>query len=452
MAKDILIKSTSGIRGIVGKGIYPFVVMDYSMAFGTFLRKGTVVVGRDTRPSGIFYIGMVVGSLQSVGINVIDLGVVPTPTIGIAIKRFKAVGGICVTASHNPSQWNALKFFNNKGEFISPAQYKMLNSIYESRKFNDQLFDKLGSYKTDENFIDIHIKQILSLKTIPLRKIKSNKYKVVLDAINGAGSFALPKLLREMGCKVIEINCKGDGNFVHEPEPVAKNLTQLSRAVKKHRADIGLACDPDADRLAIVNEKGIPIGEELTLAIAVDYILGKKKSVAVINLSTSNVTADLIRKSGSRLYYSKVGESNVVLEMKKRKAVIGGEGNGGVIYPTSHAGRDSLVAAAFVLSSLTFNKMKISELVETYNVYYNIKIKSNLPVGFAGRIKGLEKKIIAITGKSKIDRKDGIRINFKGGWVQIRTSNTEPIYRLIIETTDSSLTLKLKSEIMKLLK
>ena len=452
MAKTKLVKSTSGIRGVVGQGLDPVMVTAYGAAFGTFLKKGRVVVGRDSRPSGDMMTRAVVSGLVSVGIDVVEIGIVPTPTVEIAIKKLKAVGGVCVTASHNPAEWNALKFFNNKGEFITAAQYKRLDRLFNSGKFSFKPVGRLGKVTTQSHWIDEHVRRTLAVKTVNRAAIKKRKFKVVVDAVNGAGSVALPLLLKKLGAQVVEINCAGDGNFVHEPEPVAKNLGQLARAVRKHRADLGLACDPDADRLALVDENGRPIGEELTLTIAVKEVLKKTKGATVINLSTSSTTADIARSMGARLYYSKVGEANVVETMRARKAVIGGEGNGGVIYPGFHAGRDALIAAALVLSALAEEKTSLSGLVGTLPKYYNIKSKALLPDDFTRRLKRFEKRAEKLLGRTTVDRRDGLRFDFNKGWLQIRLSNTEPIFRLIVETSDNALTNRLLKDVMSYFK
>lgn len=436
MIQTKLVKSTSGIRGIVGKGLDLRIVTEYALAFGTMLKNGKVIVGRDSRPSGEIILPVVTSALRSVGLNVIDLGIVPTPTVEIAIKKLKAVGGICITASHNPSEWNALKFFNKTGEFITLTEYERLSKIYESKNFLTKDHEKIGSLKENDSLISYHIEKTLSLKTVNIRAVKRRKFKVIVDAINGAGSQALPTLLKKMGADVIEINCMGNGNFVHGAEPIAENLSQLSNAVKKHKADLGIACDPDADRLALVDEKGNPIGEELTLTIGVMVVLKKTDGPTVINLSTSKITEEVAGWFGSQVYYSKVGESNVVQMMRKKKAVIGGEGNGGVIYPSFHAGRDALVAAALILTLLAEEKISLSKLIETFPDYYNIKGKDALldRKKFSNRLRKFEKDFKKIIGPSKIDKQDGLRFDFKDGWIQIRTSNTEPIYRLIVET------------------
>lgn len=440
MRKPELIRSTSGIRGVVGNGLDPITIATYGAAFGTFLKKGLVVVGSDSRPSGEMVRRAVTSGLMSVGIDVLDIGIVPTPTVEIAVTAVKAAGGICVTASHNPAQWNALKFFNRTGEFITPAEYKVLNRTYESGKFAYKPVEKLGTLTYDDRWIDQHIKKTLALKTIGRAAIKKARFKVVVDAINGAGSDALPELLEELGCSVVRLNCDGDGRFIHDPEPKPDNLKQLCTLVRRHKADIGMACDPDADRLALVDETGTPVSEELTLTIAVAEVLRQKKGPTVINLSTSKATEDAAKSLGSRVFYSKVGEANVVEMMHQKKAVIGGEGNGGVIYPAFHAGRDSLVAAALVLSSLAHRKLSLSALVETFPRYYTIKAKAPLPGDFEARLKRLEKEAADLVGKTRIDRRDGLRFDFKTGWFQLRKSNTEPIYRLIVETSDKKLT------------
>ncbi len=449
MKKIQLVKSVSGIRGVIGNGLDPITIASYGAAFGTFLNKGTIILGSDSRPSGEMVRRAVTSGLISVGIDVIDIGVVPTPTVEIAVKALKAAGGICVTASHNPAPWNALKFFNSTGEFITPAQYKKLDSIFESAKFAFKPVEKLGSITFQDRWIGEHIKKTLAQKTVGRTAIKKARFRVVVDAINGAGSFALPEMLEKLGVEVIRINCKADGDFVHEPEPTPKNLSQLCRAVKKHKADLGMACDPDADRLALVDDTGQPVSEELTLTIAVLEVLRKTHGPTVINLSTSRATADVAKAMNSRVYYSKVGEANVVQMMHQKKAVIGGEGNGGVIFPQFHAGRDSLVAAALVLSALAGRRQTLSDLVATFPGYSTIKTKAPLPDDFDTRLSRFEKFANELVGKTRIDRRDGLRFDFQQGWFQLRKSNTEPIYRLIVETSSEEMTGDLLRRIQK---
>jgi phosphomannomutase len=394
----------------------------------------------------------VIAGLNSVGINVVDIGMVPTPTVEIAVTGLKAAGGICITASHNPAEWNALKFFNATGEFITPAQYRQLDRILTSNRFAHKSFSGLGRVTKQQGWVEKHADMVLKLKEVNRPAVRRRKMKVVIDAVNGAGSKALPLLLEKLGVEVVELNCEGDGRFVHEPEPIPKNLGSLCRAVKKHKADLGMACDPDADRLALVDEKGRPIGEELTLTVAVKEILTKSKGPVVINLSTSKTTADIARAAGSRLYYSKVGEANVVEMIHRRKATIGGEGNGGVIFPACHAGRDASVAAALVLTCLARERKSLSSLVETLPTYYNIKTKAALPNDFTRRLKRFEKDAEKFVGSTKVDRRDGLRFDFQQGWVQIRSSNTEPIFRLIIETDSEALTARLLKDVKRFFK
>ncbi len=449
MPKETLIKSTSGIRGIVGHGLDATIVSDYAKAFGTFVKKGKVVVGRDSRPSGEMLKKAVLKGLSSVGIDVIYLGIVPTPTVEIAVKELKAVAGICITASHNPGEWNALKFFNKKGEFVTSLEFQQIEKLYNNKSFALKPTNKFGKIKQQFGWIEKHVRKTLALKAINKPAIKKRKYKVVVDAINGAGCVALPLLLTKLGVKVIKINCRPNGNFVHEPEPIPKNLQQLGEAVIKSKADFGLACDPDADRLALVDEKGIPLGEELTLAIAVREVLRAKKGPVVINLSTSKITGDEALKAGCPLYLSKVGESNVVQLMQEKRAVIGGEGNGGVIYPEFHSGRDALVAAAFVLSALARQSQKMSQFAETFNKYYTIKAKAAIGPDFIERLKQFEVDAKTFVPSPSFNNIDGLRVDFSEGWVLIRSSNTEPIFRVMIETIKQSLSENLSKQVME---
>jgi phosphomannomutase len=310
----------------------------------------------------------------------------------------------------------------------------------------------LGKICSDTGWIDKHIARTLAQKVVNRPAIKKRKFKLVVDAINGAGSNALPELCEQLGAKVVRINCDADGNFVHEPEPIPANLTQLSKAVKKHKADLGLACDPDADRLALVDEHGRPIGEELTLTIAVREVLKKMKGATVINLSTSRVTADMAKAAGSPVYRSKVGEANVVAMMHQKKAVIGGEGNGGVMFPSFHTGRDSLIGAALVLSCLAEEKVTLSALADSFPVYYTAKSKAALPGDFKKRLARLGVDADKLIGRHKIDKRDGLRFDFEAGWLQIRSSNTEPIYRLVVETNNKKLTSELHASIKRYFK
>jgi len=447
-----LMVSTSGIRGIVGAGLNPIMAARYAAAFGTLLNGRKVVIGRDSRPSGQIFKMAVISALRSVGCDIIDIGIVPTPTVEIAIIGLRAAGGICLTASHNPSEWNALKFFNKKGQFIDKKDLAGLNKIYNSEKFSFIGYKSLGCLESDNSWIDRHIEKVLKLDIINRNKIKRAGLKVVVDAVNGAGSYALPEMLEALGIEVIRLNCYGDGNFVHKPEPIPANLKMLSGAVRKFRADLGMACDPDADRLSLVDETGQPIGEELTLALAVKYVLSKKRGNVVANLSTSRITENIVKEAGARLYYTPVGEANVIAGIRKYRAVIGGEGNGGVIYPAFHSGRDALVGSAIISAFLADSKMRLSGLAGTLPIYYNIKTKAPLPAGFDRKMIRMKDAAKKSFKGLKVDKRDGLRFDFGGGWFQIRKSNTEPVYRLIVETDNRKLTSDIKNEIFKLLK
>jgi phosphomannomutase len=452
MKEAPLMISTSGLRGIVGKSLTPQVVTDYAAAFGTMLKGGTIVVGRDSRSSGEQLKSIVISTLAMCGCHVIDLGIVPTPSVELGVIYHKAKGGIAITASHNPAEWNALKFFSDKGEFITQKQFAALKKTADKGKFAFTPYDKIGTARKDNDVVERHIKDVLRLRAVKPARIKKAGLKVVIDAINGAGSYALPELCERLGVKVIRINCKGDGDFFRAPEPVPQSLKQLGRQVKKVKADCGLACDPDADRLAIVDEAGRAIGEELTLALAAAYYLQFNPGPVAINLSTSSATADIAKAAGSKVFYSPVGEANVIAEMKKRHAVIGGEGNGGVILPEAHYGRDALVAAGLVLSYLAEAKTEMSHLAATIPAYKTIKKKSSLPRGLdskLNRVKALMRKKFK---KVSVDTRDGVRIDFDKGWAQVRKSNTEPIYRLIVETQSARTGREIVNEIEKILR
>ena len=448
--KAPLMKSTSGIRGIVGETLDPPTVVRYASAFGKLLgRQTTIVVGRDSRPSGEFISHLVTSTMAMAGCKVIDVGVVPTPTVELAVLYHKAAGGVAITASHNPAEWNALKFFNSRGEFITKAEYGRLEKLASAGTTTFAPHHRLGSIVTDDKAIERHIVSVLKLKAGGPGKIRKAGFKIVVDAINGAGSQALPELLERMGVTVIRLNCKGDGDFSHPPEPTPDHLAKLGEVVRKHHADLGLACDPDADRLALVDETGRAIGEEMTLALSVAYYLRKVKGPVAINLSTSRATADVARMVGSRVYLSPVGEANVIAEMRRRKAVIGGEGNGGVILPESHFGRDALVGAVLVLSFLAESGKSLSTLAGTIPAYCMVKKKAPLPEGFERKIGEVEKQIRGRYRSVIIDRRDGIRFDIDEGWVQVRKSNTEPIYRLIVEARTDALAGQLVSLVQK---
>lgn len=428
MAKN-LVESISGARGIVGETMTPHLALQYGLALGAFLGGGKVVVGGDSRTSHDALKSAAASGLLSAGCDVIDIGICPTPTIGIAIRHNKARGGIGVTASHNPLEWNGLKLFNDKGEFISPDQYDVFRRVLAMPLQPLEDWRKVGKLTRDESAVDFHIQTVLKLELIHPNRIRSRKFRVVIDCVNGGGSVAGPELLRRLGCRVTAINDAPDGKFRRGPEPLPKNLSQLKRAVRAAKADIGFALDPDADRLAIVSEIGIAIGEEHTLALALSAVLRKKHGPVVVNMSTSRMCQDVAEKYGCKFYRSKVGEANVVDVMRRRHAVAGGEGNGGVIFPASHYGRDSLVGMGLVLQLLTDTGEKVTEAIKEYPNYTIVKDKGELPDDFDIKLERLKKKLANVT----INETDGVRIDYPDSWVHIRESNTEPIYRLIAE-------------------
>ena len=426
--QEKLLKSISGIRGIVGKTFTASEVLKFSSAFGNYCKGGKVVLGRDTRKSGEVFNGTVLSGLLCTGCEVIDLGVCPTPTVGIAVKELKAKGGIMITASHNPAEWNGLKFFNSDGIFLDEKEGKKLFSLAE-KKMGYSDWDSLGKVRLDQSWIEKHIQRILNLSFIDENKIKKRNFKVVLDCNNGAGSRIAPSLLRELGCNLIELNCGLSGDFIHRPEPVPENLDLLCRKVKQAKADLGFACDPDADRLAIVSEKGIPLGEEYTLALCVDFVLSKRLSDVGINVSTSKVIEDIARKYGVKVFRSKVGEVYVVSLLKKIKGIIGGEGNGGVILPENHYGRDAQVGMALILQYLAESDKRISQLKESLPQYYIQKDKMKLSGDFDAKMRRYLRKF----RPAKINNLDGVKIEFENSWINIRKSNTEPIIRVMAE-------------------
>lgn len=436
-----LIKSISGIRGTIGgkpgESLSPVDIVKFTAAYGTWLRKRgrgieSVVTGRDARQSGPMVSQLVIMTLRSLGIDVIDLGMATTPTVEMAVTGTGSSGGIIVTASHNPSEWNALKLLNEKGEFLSASDGSKVLAIAESEEFDFPELQKQGSLRHDTTWKRKHIKSILELGLTDVKAIRKANFTVALDCINSVGGIIVPDLLRALGVNnVTGLNMNPDGNFAHNPEPLPENLTDISKLVKKVKADVGFVVDPDVDRLAIICEDGSMFGEEYTLVAVADYVLGHTPGNTVSNLSSTMALKDVAASHGCRYYSSAVGEVNVVAEMKKRKAVIGGEGNGGVIYPELHYGRDALAGIALFLSHLAKTGMKCSELRRRYPDYTIAKTKISLRQGtdFEAILDDVRKEF----RHSAIDERDGMKINLPQSWVQIRKSNTEPIIRIYSE-------------------
>ncbi len=425
-----LMVSISGIRGIIGDGLDPNVLVKYTSAYADFIKKGTVVVGRDARITGNMVQEIVVGTLIAKGINVVEIGIVPTPTVQYTVKTLKAQGGVAISASHNPNEWNALKLLNSTGQFMSPEENEEMKKLLEKSDESFVPWDKIGKRKKYDAALKKHVQDVLSLEYIDKTKIKRKNFKVVVDCVNGAGVYVVPQMLKELGCKVIEINCDKSGVFPRLPEPIPENLTKTMRTVKREKADLGIVVDPDVDRLVLITDKGEPFGEENTITQAVKFVLSKKKGNVVVNLSTTRAVDDVSHDYGAKVYRSPVGEANVVKKMKEVKAVIGGEGSGGVIYPALHYGRDALVGIAITLQHLTEFKDKMSELKNDLPQYFIVKKKIELGNSNPDKlIKTLEKQY----GEEQFNTEDGLRVDFFNHWVHFRKSNTEPIIRIIVE-------------------
>ena len=436
-----LISSISGIRGTVNgpntKNLTPIDVVQYTSAYGTWINKKnqnkgkTIVLGRDGRISGSVLLELVKSTLISMGINIIDIGLSTTPTTQIIVQKKKAEGGIILTASHNPKNWNALKLFNSKGEFLIGEEAEEIFRIVEEGKYEFMKEDDYGKIHESVNSFQIHIDEVKNLKLVNCEKIINKKFKVVVDGINSSGGVIVPELLKQLGCSVVEINCQPDGNFAHNPEPLDKNLSQLKKTVKEEKADLGIALDPDVDRLVFVCENGLLFGEENTIVACSDYVLSKTKGSTVSNMSSSMSLELISKKHGCDYHSSKVGEINVVEKMKEVNAIIGGEGNGGVIYPESHYGRDALVGIVLFLSHLSELNIKTSELLDIYPKFYMIKDKINLNENFD--FDQLKNKMKEFYKEQDIDLRDGVKIKFDESWLHIRKSNTEPIIRIYTE-------------------
>lgn len=436
-----LIKSISGIRGTIGgkpgAGLTPFDIVKYTAAFGVFIcnqsdRDNKIVIGRDARVSGEMVSNLVVGTLMSLGIDVIDLGLSTTPTVEIAVPLEKAAGGIILTASHNPGEWNALKLLNQYGEFINDSNGKEVLRLAAEHEFHFTDVDGLGSVKKDESYLQKHIDQILSLRLVDAELIKTANFSIVVDAVNSTGGIFVPALLKALGVEVVHaLYCQPNGIFPHNPEPLAENLKTLSALVVEKNASLGIAVDPDVDRLCFVMENGEMFGEEYTLVAVADYILRDQKGNAVSNLSSTRALRDITERNGGQYAAAAVGEVNVVTKMKAVNAVIGGEGNGGIIYPAFHYGRDALVGIALLLTYLAKQAVPISELRKTYSAYFMAKNKITLTqeLDIDKLLEKMQEKYADVPHSTI----DGLKIDFVDEWIHLRRSNTEPIIRIYTE-------------------
>jgi len=437
-----LIKSISGIRGTIGgrpgESLTPVDIVKFSSAYGTWLgrrhrgKRLMVVIGRDARRSGSMVSSLVSNTLRSLGIDVTDIGLASTPTVEMAVTGTGANGGIIITASHNPAEWNALKLLNEKGEFLSASDGNELLSIAESEDFSYAPLDETGSYVHDDSWSRIHIEQVLALNLVDRKAVANAGFTVAVDCVNSVGGIIVPALLKSLGVKdIVELNTTPDGHFAHNPEPLPANLGEISSLTASSGADVGFVVDPDVDRLAIICEDGSMFGEEYTLVAVSDYVLAVTPGNTVSNLSSTRALKDITEKHGGQYFTAMVGEVNVVEEMKKRGAVIGGEGNGGVIYPALHYGRDAVAGIALFLSHLALSGMKCSELRKTYPDYFMAKKKLDLPEGISfQRILDSVREDFA---GHEMDERDGMRIECGNGWVQVRKSNTEPVMRVYAE-------------------
>ena len=455
-----LIKSISGIRGTIGgkagENLTPIDAVKYAAAYGTWIKlqrnkeEYRVVVGRDARISGHMMQQLVMNTLVGMGIHVIDLGLSTTPTVEVAVTLEHADGGIILTASHNPKQWNALKLLNNKGEFLNSAAGQEILDIAEGESINFAEVDNLGEININDAYIDLHIEEILNLPLVNVEAIKKAKFKVVVDAVNSTGGIAVPLLLEALGVHPIKLYCEPNGHFPHNPEPLKEHLGDLMELVVKEKADFGLVVDPDVDRLAFVDEKGEMFGEEYTLVAVADYVLQNKPGNTVSNMSSSRALRDITNKLGGTYSASAVGEVNVVEKMKETNAVIGGEGNGGIIYPELHYGRDSLVGIALFLSYLAEINISVSQLREEYPAYYMSKKKIELTpqLNVDAILKAMEDRY----SSEDISTIDGVKIDFAENWVHLRKSNTEPIIRIYTEAKSQDKADALAKNIMKEIK
>ena len=456
-----LIKSISGIRGTIGgapdEGLSPLAIVKFVSAYATFIRNSTtantncIVVGRDARMSGPMVKQIVIGTLTGMGFDVVDIDLATTPTTEIAVAMEGACGGIIITASHNPKQWNALKLLDEHGEFLSAEDGNAILELAEKELFEYATVDKLGKVITDNRYKERHIERVLSLKLVDVEAIRAANFRVAIDCVNSVGGVVIPDLLYALGIKeLFKLHCNPHGNFSHNPEPLPENLTEISQLMKQAKADVGFVVDPDVDRLAVVCENGDMFGEEYTLVSVSDYVLSNTPGNTVSNLSSSRALRDVTLKHEGQYNAAAVGEVNVVAKMKETNAVIGGEGNGGIIYPESHYGRDSLVGIALFLTNLAKKKMKVSELRATYPQYFISKQKVELTPSID--VDAILQKVKDKFAQYDITDIDGVKIDFPDKWVHLRKSNTEPIVRIYSEAHTMEEAEELGAELISIIK
>ncbi|MFA5404502.1 MAG: phosphoglucosamine mutase [Ignavibacteria bacterium] len=452
-----IIASVSGVRGILGDNLSPGNIIKFTSAFIGYCRRNSkskkIVVGIDGRLHGNLISNIVLSTISMSGYTAIDIGVVPTPTVQIATEELKAAGGIAITASHNPQIWNGLKFLNSNGTFLDGQQIKEVIASSKASDFNYAGIKEIKPIVSDYTWIQKHIDKVLKLKSVNLSTIRKKKFKIVVDAVNSSGSYIVPILLKELGCKIIELFCDGSGIFPHMPEPLPHNLKQLCSAVKKHKADLGISVDPDSDRLVIITDKGEPFIEENTITTVVKSVFKHSKSknkIATVNLSTTRAVDDAAKEYGGKVFRSPVGEINVVKEMKRNRSIVGGEGSGGVIIPELHYGRDAIVGIALVLQEFAEYKGKVSDYKISLPNYYISKVKFDVS-GNPDIV--LQKVINHYKNKScKITTSDGVKLDFPEYWIHMRKSNTEPIIRIIVEAQSKKEADDVQNELKSFLK
>ena len=454
-----LIKSISGIRGTIGGNVgdsfTPIDIVKFTSAYAKFIslqdnESKKIVIGRDARLSGFFVSNIVSGTLIGCGFDVVDIGLSTTPTVEVAVEKENAAGGIILTASHNPKQWNALKLLNNKGEFISSEDGQQILSIAENDDYLFSEIDQIGNYTYDDTHNQKHIDDVLNLDLVNVDLIKSKKFRVVLDAVNSTGGMLIPQLLEKLGVECVELYCDPNGNFPHNPEPLPENLTEISKKVIDEKANLGIVVDPDVDRLALICEDGSMFGEEYTLVSVADFVLSKTPGNTVSNLSSTRALSDITSKYDCKYYASAVGEVNVVEKMKECNAIIGGEGNGGIIYPSLHYGRDALVGIALFLTNLAEKNISCLQLRKSYPNYFISKNKIDLDqnTNIDNIFNVLKKKY----SKYDLNLIDGLKIDFDFGWVHLRRSNTEPIIRIYSESTSKEKSDRIAQEFINQIK
>ena len=454
-----LIKSISGIRGTIGGNVgdsfTPIDIVKFTSAYAKFVslqdnESKKIVLGRDARLSGFFVSNIVSGTLIGCGFDVVDIGLSSTPTVEVAVEKENAAGGIILTASHNPKQWNALKLLNNKGEFISSEDGQQILSIAENDDYLFSEIDQIGNYTYNDTHNQKHIDDVLNLDLVNVDLIKSKKFRVVLDAVNSTGGMLIPQLLEKLGVECVELYCDPNGHFPHNPEPLPENLTEISKKVIDEKANLGIVVDPDVDRLALICEDGSMFGEEYTLVSVADFVLSKTPGNTVSNLSSTRALSDITSKYDCKYYASAVGEVNVVEKMKECNAIIGGEGNGGIIYPSLHYGRDALVGIALFLTNLAEKNISCLQLRKSYPNYFISKNKIDLDqnTNIDNIFNILKKKY----SKYDLNLIDGLKIDFDFGWVHLRRSNTEPIIRIYSESTSKEKSDRIAQEFINQIK